>query len=190
MPARRPRARSCIYRPGLARVDAFSWSQDLAARIRWLGPRPLCMHDAQQRVAVQYILARSCPCRCVRLEPGYKSLIIPPLRDMAGIYVYIIKNEVRYSDDTVPKTVDTRKHCKVGLRACNNLPQPPPYIFVFGGCGRLLHALNPTLQCFLVSTVFGTVSSLHLTSFLMIFTLVFLPIMSVSVSFSIIYVCR
>ena len=72
----------------------------------------------------------------------------------------------------MPKTVDTRKHCKVGLRACNNLPQPPHYIFVFGGCGRLLHALNPTLQCFLVSTVLGTVSSLHLTSFLMIFTLV------------------
>ena len=83
-----------------------------------------------------------------------------------------IKNEVGCRDDTMPKTVDTRKHCKVGLRACNNLPQPPPYIFVFRGCGRLLHALNPTLQCFLVSTVFGMVSSLHLTSFLMIFTLV------------------
>ena len=38
MPARRPRARS--WRPGLARVDAFSWSQDLAARMRSLGPRP------------------------------------------------------------------------------------------------------------------------------------------------------
>ena len=83
MPARRPRARSCIYRPGLARVvlepgscraHAFAWIQ------------AICMHDAQQRVAVQYIPARSCPCRCVRLEPGYKSLITPPLRDMAGIY--------------------------------------------------------------------------------------------------------
>ena len=84
---------------------------------------------------------------------------------MSESSVKIIKNEVRCRDDTVPKTVDTRKHCKVGLRACNNLPRPPPYIFVFGGCGRLLHTLNPTLQCFLVSTVFGTVSSLHLTSF-------------------------
>ena len=36
--------------------------------------------------------------------------------------VKIIKNEVRCGDDTVSKTVDTRKHCKVGLRACNNLP--------------------------------------------------------------------
>ena len=25
----------------------------------------------------------------------------------------------------VPKTVDTRRHCKVWLRACNDLPQPP-----------------------------------------------------------------
>ena len=48
----------------------------------------------------------------------------------------------------------------------------PPYISVFWGCGRLLHALNHTLQWLLVSTVFGTVSSLHLISFLMIFTLV------------------
>ena len=63
----------------------------------------------------------------------------------------------------MPKTVDTRSHCKVWLRACNNLPQPPPYM-VFLGCGRLLHALNHTLQWLLVSTVFGTVSSLHLIS--------------------------
>ena len=53
---------------------------------------------------------------------------------------------------------------------------PPSLHLDFGGCGRLLRALNPTLQCFLVSTVFGTVSSLHLTSFLMIFTLVYLAV--------------
>ena len=29
------------------------------------------------------------------------------------------KNEVGCRDDTGLKTVDTRKHCKVGLRACN-----------------------------------------------------------------------
>ena len=91
---------------------------------------------------------------------------------MSKTSVKIIKNEIRCRDDTVPKTVDTRSHCKVWLRACNNLPQPPPYISVFWGCGRLLHALNHTLQWLLVSTVFGTVSSLHLISFLMIFTLV------------------
>ena len=71
----------------------------------------------------------------------------------------------------MPNTVDTRKHCKVGLRACNNLLQPRKTKMYRGGCRRLLHALNPTLQCVLVSTVFGTVSSLHLTSLLMIFNL-------------------
>ena len=95
---------------------------------------------------------------------------------MSETSVKIIKNEIRCRDDTVPKTVDTRSHCKVRLRACNNLPQPPPYILVFWGCGRLLHALNLTLQWLLVSTVFGTVSSLHLISFLMIFTLVYIYI--------------
>ena len=92
---------------------------------------------------------------------------------MSETSVKIIKNEIRCRDDTMPKTVDTRSHCKVRLRACNNLPQPPPYISVFWGCGRLLHALNLTLQWLLVSTVFGMVSSLHLISFLMIFTLVY-----------------
>ena len=79
----------------------------------------------------------------------------------------------------MPKTVDTRSHCKVWLRACNNLPQTPPYISVFWGCGILLHALNHTLQWLLVSTVFGTVSSLHLISFLMIFTLVYIRMVNV-----------
>ena len=83
---------------------------------------------------------------------------------MSETSVKIIKNEIRCRDDTVPKTVGTRSHCKVWLRACNNLPQPPPYILVFWGCGRLLHALNHTLQWLLVPTVFGTVSSLHLIS--------------------------
>ena len=58
---------------------------------------------------------------------------------MSETSVKIIGNERRCRDDTVPKTVDTRRHCKVWL----------------------------------VSTVFGTVSSLHLISFLMIFTLVY-----------------
>ena len=49
-------------------------------------------------------------------------VIICPYRNVWPEAVY--KNEVRCRDDTVPKTVDTRKHCKVGLRACNNLPQP------------------------------------------------------------------
>ena len=55
-------------------------------------------------------------------------IILATLSAITLICIYtsvkIIKNEVRCRDDTVPKTVDTRKHCKVGLRACNNLPQP------------------------------------------------------------------
>ena len=102
---------------------------------------------------------------------------------MSETSVKIIKNEIRCRDDTVPKTVGTRSHCKVWLRACNNLPQPPPYILVFGGCGRLLHALNHTLQWLLVPTVFGTASSLHLISFLMIFTLVYYRLVHLKVSF-------
>ena len=35
------------------------------------------------------------------------------------------------------------------MRACNNLPQPNPYVLVFGGCGRLLHALTPPRSAFL-----------------------------------------
>ena len=52
---------------------------------------------------------------------------------MSGTSVKIIKNEVGCRDDTVPKTVETRrkKALRGGLRACNNLPQPPPYIFDF-----------------------------------------------------------
>ena len=64
-----------------------------------------------------------------------------------------------------------KKALRGGVRACNNLLQPNPYILVFGGCGRLLHALTPPRSAFLYLQ-FCTVSSLHPTSFLMIFTLV------------------
>ena len=58
------------------------------------------------------------------------------------------------------------------MRACNNLPQPNPYILVFGGCGRLLHVLTPPRSAFLYLQFLARVSSLHPTSFLMIFILV------------------
>ena len=51
---------------------------------------------------------------------------------MSETSVKIIKNEIRCRDDTVPKTVDTGSHCKVWLRACNNLPQPLPTSRFFG----------------------------------------------------------
>ena len=44
----------------------------------------------------------------------------------------------------MPKTVDTRSHCKVWLRACNNLPQPPPYTS---------HSLGVAEDCCMLSTI-------------------------------------
>ena len=58
------------------------------------------------------------------------------------------------------------------MRACNNLPQPPKTKDVGIGLRKIVACSHSSLQCLLVSTVFGTVSSLHPTSFLMIFTLV------------------
>ena len=51
----------------------------------------------------------------------------------------------------MPKTVDIRRHCKVGLRVCNNLPQLPKTKMSGGGCGRLSNALKsqPYLAAFL-----------------------------------------
>ena len=42
----------------------------------------------------------------------------------------------------------------------------------FGGLRKIVACSHSSSQCLLVSTVFGTVSSLHPTSFLMIFILV------------------
>ena len=58
------------------------------------------------------------------------------------------------------------------LRACNNLPQPPKTKDVGRGLWKIVACSQSSSQCLLVSTVFGTVSSLHPTSFVMIFTLV------------------
>ena len=77
------------------------------------------------------------------------------------------QNEVGCRDDTVPKTVETRRHCE----ECNNLPQPPKSKDVGRGLRKIVACSHSSSQCLLVSTVFGTVSSLHPTSFLMIFTL-------------------
>ena len=60
--------------------------------------------------------------------------------------------------DTVPKTIDTRRNCKV-YRVMSM--QSHPYISVFRGCGKLSQALNSIYLA--VPTVFGTVSSLYPT---------------------------
>ena len=73
--------------------------------------------------------------------PAYASS--PPVLDLGAYHVLVtvmfwknmsetVKNEVGCRDDTVPKTVGTRRLCEVDLCPCKNLPQPPPYISVFG----------------------------------------------------------
>ena len=57
----------------------------------------------------------------------------------------------------MPKTVYPKRHCKVELQACSNLPEHHPYIL---GCGRLLHACNSTLQCHIVATPLSTIVTL------------------------------
>ena len=47
----------------------------------------------------------------------------------------------------MPKTVDTRKHCKVGLRACNNLPQPPKTKMLGRGLRKIVACSQPYLAC-------------------------------------------
>ena len=54
----------------------------------------------------------------------------------------------------------------------------------FWGLRKIVACSHSYSQCLLVSTVFGTVSSLHPTSFLMIFTLVLLLFFCISVSVS------
>ena len=73
----------------------------------------------------------------------------------------------------MPKTVDTRRHCKVGLRACNNLPQPPPYIFGFWGLRKIVACSQPYLA--VPSCIYSFWHGVIPTSyfFLMIFTLVY-----------------
>ena len=84
------------------------------------------------------------------------------------LYINYYKNEVGCRDDTMPKTGDTRWHCEIGLTACNNLPRNPQKTRCReGDCGRLLHTFDSTLPSCV--TCFGTVSSLHPTSFLYLF---------------------
>ena len=49
-----------------------------------------------------------------------------------------LSNEVECRDDTVPKTGDTRTHCTVESRACNNLPQPPSLHLGFWGLRKIV----------------------------------------------------
>ena len=56
---------------------------------------------------------------------SHEVFLVASAEKMSQTSVKIIKNEVRCRDDTMPKTVhvDTRRHCEVDLRPCNNLPR-------------------------------------------------------------------
>ena len=81
---------------------------------------------------------------------------------MSETSIKIIKNEVGCRDEM----------CYFIF--INKLLRPPPFIFVFGSCGRLLDTHTPTSQDFLVSLLFGTVSSLHPSSFLYLYNVTLL----------------
>ena len=85
--------------------------------------------------------------------------------------VKIIQNEVGCRDDTVPKTVDTRRHARrsESMQQSSATQSLHPS---FWGLRKIVACSHSSSQCLLVS---GTVSSLHPTSFLMIFTLVHIP---------------
>ena len=81
------------------------------------------------------------PCRILySIYVGAKLVTGTELLAPASLVWGMIKKEVGCRDDTMPKTVDTRRHC-------NNLPQPPKTKGL--GCRRLLHALTPLCSAFL-----------------------------------------
>ena len=81
-------------------------------------------------------------------------------------------------DDTVPKT---RRPLRGGVRAYNNLPQPPKTKDVGIGLRKIVACSHSSSQCLLVPTVFGTVSSLHPTSIFILVSLIFYPGLALTV---------
>ena len=68
---------------------------------------------------------------------------------MSGTSVKIIKNEVGCRDDTVPKLLKQEGTARRIESMQQSSATPLPTSLVFGGCGRLLHALNPPRSAFL-----------------------------------------
>ena len=100
----------------------------------------------------------TCACACnMQFRLGCNSCLW--LEKMSETSVRIIKNEVRCRDDTVPKAVE---HATIFRNP-------------FSGLRKIVACSQPYLA--VLSCIYGffdMVSSLHLTSFLMIFTLVLL----------------
>ena len=62
-------------------------------------------HARVRAITHALYIAHSC---AIASEPG----VILPYEKMSGTSVKIIENEVGCRDDTVPKTVETRRHCE------------------------------------------------------------------------------
>ena len=78
------------------------------------------------------------------------------------IYLYKYKNEVGCRDDTMPKTVNTRRHSEEESESMQQTSATPKNQDVGIGLRKIVAYSH---SCLLVSTVFGTVSSLHPSSF-------------------------
>ena len=77
-------------------------------------------------------------------------VVIPSYYNKYTCSISKCKNEVGCRDDTVPKTVDTKRHGKVWLRACNNLPRPWEKTRCRDGVGGLSRDIDRS--CVYVST--------------------------------------
>ena len=83
-----------------------------------------------------------------------------------------IKNEVECRDDTVPKTVGIQEGTARRSESMQQSSATQSLLLCFWGLRKIVACSHSSSQCLLVPTDFGTVSSLHPTSFLMIFILV------------------
>ena len=58
-------------------------------------------------------------------HPGYEPQYVTPwVCSTRCLKIYSASVERCRDDDTIPTTVDTRRHCEIVLRVCNNLLQP------------------------------------------------------------------
>ena len=83
---------------------------------------------------------------------GHHTYMGPPVMYVITS-VKVIKNEVCCRDDTVPKTVDTRRHCEVDLRACKIFHNPIPTSWFSGlrkivACSQIYLAVPSCIYSF------------------------------------------
>ena len=74
--------------------------------------------------------------------------------------IKIIKNEVGYRDDTVPKMLKQESTVR-RIESMQQSSATPKNQDVGRGLRKIVACSQSSLQCRLVSTVFGTLSSLH-----------------------------